>query len=66
MYFRMTKQGNNIIVKVTDAYSVASMITRNAADNISRVPGKATPLGTTSVEFNFTWENVNFNAQRKQ
>lgn len=66
MYFRMTKQGNNIVVKVTDAYSVASMITRKAADNISRVPGQTTPLGTTSVEFNFTWENVNFNQKRKE
>ncbi len=66
MYFRMTKQGNNIVVKVTDAYSVASMITRKAADNISRVPGLTIPLGTTSVEFNFIWENVNFNQKRKE
>lgn len=66
MYFRMTKQGNNIVVKVTDAYSVASMITRKAADNISRAPGQTTPLGTTSVEFNFTWENVNFDQKRKE
>ncbi|HVK96574.1 MAG TPA: RHS repeat-associated core domain-containing protein, partial [Flavisolibacter sp.] len=65
MYYYMTKFGNNIQVKAVDGYTVASMITRNTADNIKRIPGKRTPLGTTTVEFNFTWGNVNFSKTKQ-
>lgn len=58
MYYSMTKFGNNIIVKITDAYTLNSMIRVNAT--INRIPGQTTPLGRTTVEFNFTWRDVDF------
>jgi RHS repeat-associated protein len=63
MTYFMTKSGNNVMVRVTDAYTVGSMIRVNA--NINRVPGQTTPLGKTTIEFNFTWRDVNFNAQQQ-
>jgi hypothetical protein len=64
MTYTMSKSGNNIVVKVTDAYTVMSMIRVNA--KINRVPGKVTPLGKTNVEFNFIWRNVNFAAKEQK
>lgn len=48
--------GKTIHVKVTDAYSIESGLTRDANTNIIRVPGQTTPLGNTQVEFNFKYE----------
>ena len=64
MTYTMTKSGSNIIVKVTDAYTVMSMIRVNA--KINRIPGQVTPLGKTTVEFNFIWRDVNFAAKEKR
>jgi hypothetical protein len=66
MEYYLTKHGNNVSVRVVDAYTVASMITRNDSDNIQRRKNKVTPLGTTRAEWNFTLENIDFNYNFKK
>lgn len=56
MSYSMRRSGNDVVVKVTDAYTVMSMIRVNAT--INRIPGQKTPLGKTTVEFNFVWKNA--------
>lgn len=56
MRYSMTRSGNDVVVKVTDAYTIMSMIRVN--ENINRLSGKVTPLGKTTVEFNFVWKNA--------
>ncbi|THU39399.1 hypothetical protein FAM09_12905 [Niastella caeni] len=66
MEYYQTKHGNNVSVRVVDAYTVASMITRDDSDNIKRRNNKVTPLGTTRTEWSFTLENIDFNYNFKK
>jgi hypothetical protein len=56
MVYTLTRSGNDVTVKVSDAFTVASMI--RVSENINRVAGKVTPLGKTTVEFRFIYKDA--------
>jgi hypothetical protein len=56
MQYSFLIEGKTIKIKVTDSYSIASGVSRDDKDNVINVPGQINPLGTTKIEFNFTYD----------
>jgi hypothetical protein len=54
MEFTGIVKNGTLYIRATDRYSIASGLTRNDNDNLSRVPGFQCPMGSTSFGFNFS------------
>ncbi len=52
--------GNTLSVTVHNQYSIASGVTRNDSDNLSRIPGYTSRLGNTNQFFNFSINITDF------